>query len=157
MPADVPTAPVRESIREATPADGKAYQHILERSSRQDRYYRFLRFVNVVQESELSGYLGGPDTVAFIAEQAGEPIGIIHAAIEDSRAELAIIVIPEGRNHGLGRELVERLIEELRRRGVRELTAYSMSENEHFAALVTHCGMRRANTEHGVDLWRLDL
>jgi GNAT superfamily N-acetyltransferase len=150
---DAPITPSSEHIREATPADAAAYRSILERSSRQDRYYRFLHSVNVIPEGELSGYLGGPDTVAYAAVDGEDVVGLIHATTEGAKAELAIIVVPECRRHGVGHALLERLIEGLRARGVRELVAYSLTENEHFATLVLHCGMRRLETDFGVDLW----
>jgi N-acetylglutamate synthase-like GNAT family acetyltransferase len=101
----------------------------------------------------LTKYLGGPETVAYVAEEGTEVVGIIHATTEGTRAELAIIVVPESRRHGVGRALLERLISGLRERGVSELVAYSLTENEHFATLVQHCGLRRVETDLGVDLW----
>jgi GNAT superfamily N-acetyltransferase len=144
-------------IRAATPADSEAYRVILERSSRQDRYYRFLHSVNDFSSVELSGYLGGPDTLAYVAEENGDAVGVIHATVEGHRAELAIIVVPASRRHGVGRALLERLIEGLRTRGAAELVAYSLSENDHFATLASNCGMRRIKTDLGVDLWHRDL
>lgn len=157
MVGNLSIAPLRNGIREASPADGPAYRQILERSSSRDRYYRFLHYVNVVSEAELSGYLGGPDTLAYIAESEGEPVGVIHATVEGAEAELAIIVIPEARHHGVGHQLVDHLIAGLQARGVRDLIAYSLSENEPFAVLVSHCGMKRTETDLGVDRWHRDL
>lgn len=157
MLGSLPVLPLSGSLREATSADTAAYRAILERSTREDRYYRFLHAVNVISDADLSGYLGGPETVAFIAEEHGEAAGVIHATIEKERAELAIIVAPDCRRHGIGHKLLERLIVTLQARGARELVAYSLTENEHFATLVMHCGMRRLETDLGVDLWHRDL
>jgi N-acetylglutamate synthase-like GNAT family acetyltransferase len=157
MFGSVSIAPLSDVIREATSADIEAYRAILDRSSRQDIYYRFLHAVNVVSDKELSGYLGGPDTFAYVAEEGGQAIGIIHATVEGSRAELAIIVVPQSRKHGVGHGLLDRLVAELKAKGVRELVAYSLTENEQFATLVMHSGMRRIETDLGVDLWHREL
>jgi N-acetylglutamate synthase-like GNAT family acetyltransferase len=157
MSSSVSIAPLNGLTREATAADVEAYRAILDHSSRQDIYYRFLHAVNVISDTELAGYLGGPDTLAYVAEEDGQPIGIIHATVEGSRAELAIIVVPQNRKHGVGHGLLDRLIAELKARGVRELVAYSLTENEQFATLVMHSGMRRIETDLGVDLWHRNL
>ena len=54
----------------------------------------------------------------FLAEQDGEPVGFVTAWLEDHVARIGDLYVAEaGRRHGVGRALVEAVIENLRARG----------------------------------------
>lgn len=58
----------------------------------------------------------------FLAEEEGEPVGFVSAWLEDHHGRVGdLYVSEEGRRHGVGRELVGTVIENLRARGATHL------------------------------------
>jgi GNAT superfamily N-acetyltransferase len=136
-------------IRCITPSDANAYRSILTRTTEEDRYCRFFHVVNHFDLSDIARYVDvRDDTFGYIAEEpdgVGEvvaPLGVAHAfATEPGHAEIAIVVAGDARRRGVGRELLARLIGELRRRNCKHVTAFSLSGNHGFASLARSVGM----------------
>jgi methylglyoxal synthase len=131
-------------------------RYVFEHTTSEDRYCRFFQFKDDLDDAELRPFveLGG-NVVGLLAERGDEPVGMAHAWIDASgSAELGIIVSREVRRQGVGRRLVDRLATELRARGVKELSAYTLAENVSFDALARSLGMTRTGVEAGVATYR---
>ncbi len=77
---------------------------------------------------------------------------------ETGEAEFALVVGDAYQRQGLGRHLMQRLIEIARERGVRRLTGLVLRENGPMLALTSSLGFRPAETvEDGVVRMSLDL
>lgn len=84
--------------------------------------------------------LSNPDTFAFLAERDGRPVGYAVVKIAGTEATLAVgeqvadldslAVLPEERGNGLGGALMDAVCDELRRRGIREISLAVMEGNE---------------------------
>jgi GNAT superfamily N-acetyltransferase len=170
-------------IRHITPADEAAYRSILERTSEQDRYYRFFRAVDILDPAEVHRFVESrPDMAGFIAEEsdmlgfiaekagisgfmadqaglagASTPLGAAHAALlPDGSAELAIVVSEEARRRGVGKALLEALIIYLQTIGCRRIIAHSLQENIGFAHLAASVGLHIEHAEGSDVRWSLE-
>jgi RimJ/RimL family protein N-acetyltransferase/glycosyltransferase involved in cell wall biosynthesis len=71
-----------------------------------------------------------PDSVIWIAEQRGEPVGQVRLDREGAEAEVSIALAPEARGRGLGRRLIDRAAREAPGAlGVERLTARIKPDN----------------------------
>lgn len=90
--------------------------------------------------------------VVLVAESAGptaegrvEAVGRLSLAEPvQGEGEVAVVVADASQGDGLGTELLRRLIEVARDRGVRDVIAYVLPENIRMARLCLHAGMRVA-------------
>lgn len=72
-------------------------------------------------------------TGMFIAEVEGKPVGCVNAFIDKERKEKkgfiqTLAVVPEFRRRGIGRALVEKAVESLKRRGMESVEAWMEEE-----------------------------
>ncbi len=146
-------------IRPIRPTDTDLFCSILDRTSADDRYCRFLHVVNHFDPDEVRRFCGsGADLIGFIATSNGRALGAVHAYfLDDGSAELAIVVANDARHGGVGRALVERLIDALVQRGCPRLIAYAFCENYAMVSLARSFGMQHAGGDSTVAKWALDL
>ena len=101
------------------------------RCSLQTRYRRFHVPVRVIPARYLAEALAGrPDHYALVASApSGEVVALASACTTaPGTVEVGILVEDASQGRGLGRELLRRLVEHARRRGVRVLTAVILRE-----------------------------
>ena len=92
-------------------------------------------------ESSFRGLLNRADSSLFVAELAGEVVGYAACWAVLEQGELGnIAVAPEHRRSGIARQLMDAVIEDMRRRGVREL---------YHAVRVTTTGAQRLYESYG--------
>ena len=118
--------------------------------SRQSRYERFLgggvkltpellaRLVNV----DLSRDAALIATVAFAGSETPVGVGRYARIADESTAELAITIADAWQGCGLGRLLLERVIDAARRNDVRRLTGDVLAANARMLALARRFGFR---------------
>lgn len=131
--------------------------------SAQSRYERFLgggvkltpellaRLVNVdlAREAALIA------TVAFADTETPVAVGRYALAPEDGTAEVAVTVADAWQGCGLGRLLLERVIDAARRNGVRRLTGDVLAANARMLALARRLGFRIEPHPEGATLRRI--
>ena len=85
---------------------------------------------------------GGDSRIHALAALHGRfAIGFLRLDLAPDRsAELTLIVDPRHRRRGVGRLLVERALDEARRRGLRRLVALVRPDNEAALRLFADCG-----------------
>jgi acetyltransferase len=84
---------------------------------------------------------------ALVALAEGRIVGVARYATESpDETDFAVVLADAWQGKGLGRQLMERLIAEARRRGLRRLTGTTLSENVAMVALARSLGFttRRA-------------
>ncbi len=149
------------NIRSITASDARVYQDILERTSEEDRYCRFLHVVNHFNLRDVARFVEPrPDTVGFIAidPHSRRGLGVVHAFfLPDDAAELAIVVAQDARRRGVGLALLDRLIAELHRRGCRKLMACAFAHNSGFAHLAKTIGMQPDGSLDETKVWSMAL
>jgi len=75
--------------------------------------------------------VGDPRIVAFVAAEAGEPVGLLRLDCgPDGLAELTIVIAPGRRRMGRGRAVFEAALPHIRALGVRGLVAFVGLDNE---------------------------
>ncbi len=147
-------------IRSIRPADEAAYLNILDRTSDDDRYFRFFRAIDRFDHRDLLRFVEtSADTIGLIAEEAPGPLGTAHAFVAGEVAEFSVVVAADARRRGVAQALVERLFVSLHARGVRAIVAFSRAENVGFERLARRLGMTptHAPGDGGVVTWSLEL
>jgi GNAT superfamily N-acetyltransferase len=129
------------------------------RLSRQSKLSRFLSSPGKLTENQLR-YLTELDYVHHLAwcayvDDDGEEAGIgvaRYVRLEQSprEAEFAVTVADEYQNKGVGRALLERLIESAREKGVRKFTGFVLRENAAMLHILESYPCRRRATDGGV-------
>jgi len=104
----------------------------------------------------LVSQLATPEAVILVAESAGEVLGYVYAALEGDdwiilRGPAGVIydiaVDPERRSDGVGRALLERVIEVLRERGAPQVVLSAAANNAGAQALFARLGFRPTMVE----------
>jgi len=144
-------------IRPITEQDADAYLNILERTSEEDRYCRFFHVINHFDLDSIGEFIHmTPDTLGFIAENQNQAFGVIHAfGILDDTPEIAIVVANNVRRQHIGHALLDRMLQELWRRDVASVTAYSLSGNNALSKLVQSFGMVPIGPPNQMMTWRI--
>jgi GNAT superfamily N-acetyltransferase len=145
-------------VRLIRPDDEAAYRSILERTSEDDRYSRFLQVLDVFDPAAVHRYVDArPDMIGAIALDGKRPLGAAHAALlDDGSAELAIVVAGDARKRGVGRTLLTSLMRELEDRGYMRFVAFSLRENSGFTALARGLGFRCEHADGAAMQWTRD-
>ena len=147
-------------IRAIVPEDEALYRELLVSLNDRDRFLRFFHSVATIGQAEVVPFVKSrSDMIGLIAIQDGKALGAAHGFIDTQRstAEFAIEVRPDYRHRGIGSKLMATMIEELKRRGVRELVAHSLWDNSEFALIASDAHMQPKSEGGGVNLWRLRL
>jgi ribosomal protein S18 acetylase RimI-like enzyme len=104
----------------------------------------------------LGSQLDEPDAAVFVAEQNADVIGYAYVAVESydymslrGPAGLLhdIIVDPERRGHGVGRRLLEAVLEYVRSRGLAQIVLSTAERNEAAQRFFAGVGFRRTMIE----------
>lgn len=143
-----------------TPTDENAYRSILERTSDEDRYFRFFHAVDALDPAGTRHMMEArPDMLGVLALESDIPLGAAHGALlADGRsAELAIVVAEDARGRGVGRVLLQTLMGRLEARGYTRFVAEAMHENAGFAALAKSVGLRPDHSSASSIFWVRDL
>jgi GNAT superfamily N-acetyltransferase len=145
-------------VRLIRPDDEAAYRSILERTSDDDRYSRFFQVLDVFDPAAVHRYVEArPDMIGAIAIDGNRPLGAAHAAfLDDTTAELAIVVAGDARKSGVGRTLLSSLMGELEDRGYMRFVARSLRENTGFTALARSLGFRCEHADGAAMEWTRD-
>jgi GNAT superfamily N-acetyltransferase len=149
---------IRPRIRPIAPTDSASYRSILERTTAEDLYCRFFHVVDAAEIADVKPFVEPrPDAIGFIAEDGTQALGAAHAFFSPDRAEaeIAIVVARDARRCDVGHALLERLIDELRARKCRVVSAYSLSGNSAFSHLARSVGMRPTGPPSDVMTWTL--
>lgn len=131
------------SIRPTRPSDEPRVRRFFERLSPHTRYQRFLSAVPGVPETLLRHLIAAGDTtrVSLIAEvhqeHTTELVGVANlVAMDDRRAEAALVVADAWQDQGIGLELARALMEEGKRLGVERFVVHTQWHNPAVRALL---------------------
>ena len=124
---------VTEELRPIAPDDAERLRRFHTRLSSETIYRRYHAPHPVLDERELE-YLVSADGTHHLAWVACDGAGEIMAVcrlIESAphEGEIAIVVADDAQGHGLGHQLLARVLEEARRRGFRRLDALILATN----------------------------
>jgi len=155
------------AIRAIRPDDAQRLQDAYERLSPQSRYQRFLGLKPHLSEGDVH-YLvevDGLGHVALVATPIDDPDTIIAVGRfirlrdEPHSAEFAIVVADQFHRQGLGRELLARLRDRARRRGIERFTATVFADNVAIHRLLRglHGRLPRSERRGAVDQIDVDL
>jgi len=129
-------------IRPLRVPDAAAFRAFVERLSPASRYARF-QFVVKELSPQLLRLLLEADPrshVALAAFQDGELVGEARYVRQGEAAEFALAVADGWRRRGLARRLLERLLGQARRQGLRRLEGEVLASNEAMLAFVAREG-----------------
>ena len=139
-------------LRAVSSADEGEFLQAFERLSDEARYMRFMRFVHAPDRNRLHAVLesfpeAGIGLVATVPADDG--IDIIGSAIavnapDGQSCEFAITVAAGYGGVGLATALMTVLIEETRRRGLKEMEGFVLSQNQSMLGLAKRLGFRIA-------------
>ena len=134
-------------IRPIRPADAGTHASFITKLSAPSKHYLFLGGVARMSDAALE-QLCSPDGahdmayVAIAPDGGGREIGISRyaGANPEQGAEISIAVADDWQHRGLGRRLLERLIEHARARGVTRLYSIDALDNDRMRSLAHHLG-----------------
>jgi ribosomal protein S18 acetylase RimI-like enzyme len=144
-------------IRPIEPTDKQAVLAGFERLSERSRYRRFLAPQGRLSSAELRYFteVDHHDHEALVAIEpgTGEGIGVaryVRSAEDPSSAEIAVAVIDDWQQRGVGSRLTAALAERARAEGMTTFTAVLLAENEQMLGLLEELGHTRVtNRERG--------
>jgi GNAT superfamily N-acetyltransferase len=144
-------------IRPVEPTDKQALLAAFERLSERSRYRRFLAPQGRLSPAELRYFteVDHHDHEALMAIEpgTGEGLGVaryVRSADDPSSAELAVAVIDDWQQRGVGTSLTGALADRARAEGITTFTAVLLAENEQMLGLLEELGRARVtNRERG--------
>ncbi|MDZ7732881.1 MAG: GNAT family N-acetyltransferase [Acidimicrobiia bacterium] len=154
----------RVLLRPIQPDDKAELQRGFERLSRESRYKRFFSAVSRLTEKQLAYFteIDYHDHFAWVAlvtdreEARGVAVGrYIRLRDEPEAAEIALAVVDEYQGRGLGRHLLEALVETAYANGIRRIVGHVLADNRPMLALLEQAGGTASFEEPG--LFRLDV
>ena len=140
---------IRLRLRFIQPADKKMLTDGFQRLSAESIYRRFFQHKTVLSERELRFFteVDGISHVAigaFELDKAGNEQAIVGSArfvrLEDEpdSAEFSVTITDDRQGKGIGRLLLERLLDAAAERGVKYFHSYLLPENERMFKLIKH-------------------
>lgn len=141
-------------IRPIRPEDEPAHYEFFKHLSPEDLRFRFFGVVRELSHMEMTRLtqIDYEREMAFIAtapneEGVSETLGVVRASAkpDNSSAEFAIIVRSDQKGQGLGRRLMEKIIQYCRDRGTGSITGQALLDNK---------GMQGLAEKVGFDVWR---
>jgi ribosomal protein S18 acetylase RimI-like enzyme len=159
--------PADASVRPATPADLPAIGRLgaeLVRTHHAldpDRFMAPWARTAEGYAAFIGSQLTRSDVVVLVAEEGGVVIGYCYAGVEGQdymslRGPAGVmhdlVVVPEGRGRGVGRRLLEAMLQELSARGAPQVVLHTASLNEGARRLFARTGFRDTMIEMTRDL-----
>jgi len=157
-------------IRPATPADLPNLGRLGALMVQTHHHFDRKRFIAPTPYTErgyasfLGSQLHAQQAIVLVAEQHGGTIGYAYAGVEDTdymalRGPAGvlydILVDPECRRHGVGRQLLDAVVAALTSRGVRQVVLSTAERNDAAQRLFARAGFRRTMIEMTRDLDQL--
>ena len=147
-------------VRPIRPEDEPAHRRFIERLDPDDIRMRIFYTRRELPHSELARLtqIDYAREMALVAVEAaedgqeGETLGVVRAVSDPDNveAEFAIIVRSDLKGRGLGRLLMQRIVDHARRQGLRRLIGDVLQGNRAMLELARHCGFT-VDTEHSDD------
>ncbi len=148
-------------LRPIRPEDGERLQRFYAQCPPEDLRLRFFFTRREVPRSELARYcqIDYEREMAFVALAGDTLCGEARAVCDPDNevAEFAVLVAPPWQRRGLGRALLDRLIEHLRAGGTRELRAWCLEGNHGMLNLARAAGFGMRRCDGGTLELRLPL
>lgn len=152
-------------IRPIRPEDEPAHVEFLSKINPQDIRFRFFGQIRDLPHSEMARLtqIDYDREMALIAklpdgDKEGETVGVVRTITDpnNERTEFAIIVRSDIKGRGLGRILLQMMIEYCSRRGTKEMVGQVLRDNEVMLALTSQIGFTRSLVP-GEDAYELKL
>jgi len=158
--AEIETIDFRDSklvLRPIRPEDASAHAEFFNHLEPDDQRYRFFGTFRHPQRSQLARFtqIDYDREMAFVAktsDEAEQTLGVVRAVRDRAResAEFAIVVRSDLKDAGLGRRLMEKVIDYCRRQGTRTLTGQVLEGNDRMLGLARSLGFVIGPADHGV-------
>ena len=131
-------------MRPIRPEDAEAHAALFARLPPEDIRYRFfsvMRALSAEQTARLT-QIDYDREMAFIATRCGETVGVARLVREPpgTEGEFAILVDPAVKGRGVGRHLMERLIQWGRDQGMTAITGQVLAENTRMLSFIRQLG-----------------
>jgi RimJ/RimL family protein N-acetyltransferase len=139
-------------IRPIQPSDAPALIKAHDHLSDETRRRRFFRPHPVLtpQEADFFSNVDHVDREAFVAVEGRYIIGVgRYDRVDDSAAEVAVVVGDEFQGQGIGTKLMRRLAERATEVGITRFVADTMGDNQAAIRLVRHTAPRRRSSFEG--------
>ena len=141
-----PNTPTKYMLRHLRPEDRRELLTFHDRCSERTHQFRFFNAKRQLTPRE-GEYLCGVDghtRGALVWTERGDP-GVIHGVgrwdgLDEHTAEIAFVIEDSHQGHGLGRTLVDAVIEAAKAEGFDNLTADVLTENGAMRHLLRSCG-----------------
>jgi acetyltransferase len=131
-------------VRPIRPEDAEAHTAFFARLSPEDVRYRFFSAMRELSAEQIARLtqVDYAREMAFVAVRAGETVGVGRIVREtgSDEGEFAIAVQPDTKGSGIGRHLMQRLIDWSRAQGMREMVGLVLSDNTPMLAFVRKLG-----------------
>jgi acetyltransferase len=155
----------RVTLRAIRPEDADMEQEFVRNLSQNSRYFRFMNSVRELSPAMLARFtqIDYDREMAFVAvrEEGGREIEIgvtRYVTNPDARTcEFAIVVAEDWQGKGLGRRMLERLIEVARSRGLKAMVGHVLAVNQRMLALCGKLGFEVSNHPEDGALKRVTL
>jgi acetyltransferase len=154
-------------LRPIKPEDESAHHDFLDKTDPKDIYFRFYRAANNFCHPFLARFtqIDYDREMAFIATIKGknnksETLGVIRAIFyaDNNEAEIAIIVRTDMQRHGIGKKLMEKIIQYCKARGTKRLTGQILLKNKAMIHLAEKfCFEVKRQTEKDIVVVSLEL
>ena len=154
-------------IRPIRPEDEPAHQKFISNLSMEDLYFRFFRAVSNLSHEQLARFtqIDYDREMAFVAvikNEAGETetLGVVRAVsdADNIEAEFAIIISTDFHRKGLGKILMQKMINYCTDRGTKRLIGQTLVANHGMQALARYLGFEiEPVVDEGVVNLKLDL
>ena len=144
----------RVLLRPLKPEDAALYPEFVAHISPEDSRLRFFSAVKELSEQRIHEltHLDYERAMAFIAfeEAKCEMLGVVRLHLDEARrgGEFAVIVRSAFKGHGLGRMLMQRMIEYARMIGLERVHGQVLAENTAMLHMSEHLGFEIADDPH---------
>ncbi|MEM7221799.1 MAG: bifunctional acetate--CoA ligase family protein/GNAT family N-acetyltransferase [Pseudomonadota bacterium] len=154
-------------LRPIRPEDEPRHRAFLESMESEDIYFRFFGMIRHFEHSQLSRLtqIDFDREMAFVAvRKAGtaeeETLGVVRVVCDPDNVEgeFAIIVHSKVKGHGLGAQLMRKIVAYCRQRGTQRIVGQVLATNKAMLALAKRNGfLRQASDQQEIVELRLDL
>ncbi|VVE15363.1 GCN5 family acetyltransferase [Pandoraea iniqua] len=139
--------PVR--VRPIRPEDEPAYNQFFHTLTPQDVQFRYFGLIKELSHSQMARVtqIDYDRSMTFVATEKDDDgntrlLGVVQALADPDNtvAEFAVTVSPAAQGRGLGRALMEHIVDYSRKRGTGELIGYVLTANTRMLTLARHLG-----------------